>query len=91
MKGRWTKSVTVKIHDEDNNELTAEVIVGMYHDAHYGEDADGNRGRPTDFIDNIIVLSLTDEKASVLEVTDELYKRIEKEIENLDPEKLKEE
>lgn len=60
--GNWTKSLTISFNRlegqgeaEVEKEYEADVEVTIEHDSNYGADADGHRGVPMDFIDEVKV------------------------------------
>jgi hypothetical protein len=70
-----------------NKLITLDVTLYIDHDAHYGADADGNRGVDAWFIDDIdYKLPTQDDYGDKLDDKEvvQLVKYIEKEIDNLD-------
>ena len=71
MARQWDKTITVKFNYRDDD-CEADVIVKMYEDSNYGADADGNRGMPMDFIDEVIVIEARKVNGDVLNLTEQL-------------------
>lgn len=55
MARRWDKTITVKFMYR-GDECEADIIVKMYEDPNYGQDADGNRGVSVDLIDEVVII-----------------------------------
>lgn len=54
----------VKLQLPNGKELEFEATATVVHDSNYGADADGRRGVPMDFIDEVIISK--DEKAAII-------------------------
>jgi hypothetical protein len=58
--GSWTGSREFTVELKSGKQVTAEVSITFSHDSNYGADADGNRGVPMDFTDDVYVCDTLD-------------------------------
>lgn len=90
----WTKELTVsfnRMEGEEEIEYEADVKVTVCHDVNYGADADGNRGVPMTFIDEVNVKELRIIKGNKViriikenDITDELNELISDKVDDAD-------
>ena len=80
---RWKQKETVNV--EVTLYLDVEVEMDCFHDAKYGADADGNRGVPMDWFDEIKILNMDEVKKQAMEqLTEQIDEVVDEAASNVD-------
>lgn len=86
---KLSKEVQVQM-GKDTPILNVVMDVEVSHDPNYGADADGRRGVPTDFIEDVTITSVRDSNGKEISITPEIRKAVDAKLEQMDMAELEE-